>query len=120
MKVWQHHDDRILSLLASALLNRKLMKVETYDGQTPLPEGRVEQLAAERAEALGLTVDEASYFVDLVTVGKDTYSPSDDQIDILENDGTLRDIAEVSLLLSEQQLRREPRKHYLCYYRLTP
>jgi hypothetical protein len=119
MKVWRHHDDRVLSLLASALLDRRLMKVETYDGQTPLPEGRIGQLTEERMKALGLTEEEATYFVDLVTVGKDTYSPSDDQIDILEIDGTLRDIAEVSLLLSEQHLRREPRKHYLCYYRLA-
>jgi hypothetical protein len=117
MKVWRNHPDRVLSLLANALLDRRLMKVETYDGQSPLPQGRFQQLQEELAARMGLSMDEASYLLSLVTVGKDAYTPTDNQIDILYKDGSLHDIAEASQLLSEQQLTREPRKHYLCYYR---
>ncbi len=118
MKVWQHHADRVLAMLATALLNRRLMKVEVYDEQKPMPAERPAELMAMLARQLGMDDEQVGYFLSQVTVGKAAYNANDDQIDILEQDGSLRDIAELSPLLSQQRLAQEPRKHYLCYYRL--
>jgi hypothetical protein len=117
MKVWQHHPDRVLALLSTALLNRRLMKVEVYDEQQPMPPGRIDELRATLAKRLDMDSELLHYFMSEVTVGKDAYNANDDHIDILQQDGSLRDIAELSPLLSQQRLAQEPRKHYLCYYR---
>ncbi|MFM7729094.1 MAG: HD domain-containing protein, partial [Flavobacteriales bacterium] len=39
LKVWQHHDDRVLATLASQLVNRRLFKIEIQ--RTPLEEQRI-------------------------------------------------------------------------------
>ena len=52
------------------------------------------------------------------TVTTDTYSSSDDTINILMKDGTIRDIAEASDMLNISVLTRKVQKHYFCYYKL--
>jgi hypothetical protein len=46
------------------------------------------------------------------------YSASDDTIEILFPDGTVRDIAQASDMLNVSLLEKKVRKHILCYYRL--
>ena len=46
-----------------------------------------------------------------------TYSEKDDSIDILFNDGTVRDIAEASEILDLKALTRKPKKLYLFTFR---
>ena len=47
-----------------------------------------------------------------------TYSEKADTIDILYNDGTVRDISEASEILDLAALTRKPTKRYLFKYRL--
>ncbi|MBQ2608428.1 MAG: phosphohydrolase, partial [Paludibacteraceae bacterium] len=56
------------------------------------------------------------FFVEHVSTSN-TYSEKDDSIDILFNDGTVRDIAEASEILDLKALTRKPRKLYLFTYR---
>jgi len=52
------------------------------------------------------------------TVSTDTYSPEDDNINILYKDGTIKDIADASDMLNISVLTKKVEKHYFCYYRL--
>ena len=45
------------------------------------------------------------------------YDVNDDHIDILYNDGCVRDIAEASEILNVSMLSKKVRKYYLCYHR---
>lgn len=116
MKVWQHSDDKILALLASNLLNRNIFRVEVRD--VPPTDEEIAELKGKLAEHFGVTAEEASLLMSVNRMQKDMYSISDDHIDILYKDGTLKDIAEASEILNVELLSKKICKYYLCYQRM--
>ena len=68
---------------------------------------------------LGISLsDTTRYMITHGTLQKDMYSATDDKIEILFPDGTVRDIAEASDMLNVSLLEKKVRKHILCYHRL--
>ena len=116
IKVWADDEDKILSLLCKAFTNRRLFKVKMLD--KPATEKEINALRKTYMRQLHITQEEAgSLFVYHSSV-TNTYSEKDDSIDILFQDGTIRDIAEASDMLNLQVLTKEVEKHYLFYYKL--
>ena len=116
LKAWKHHDDKILSTLATDMLDRRIFKVEVHE--EPIPEERIQELQGMIAEKLQIPVRDAHYLMSVNTISKDMYDVDDDSIAILYKDGTIRDISEASELLNVQLLSKKIRKYYLCYQRL--
>ncbi len=116
MKAWRHSPDRILSTLATDMLDRHIFRVEVHE--TPIPEERIQELRQEIARKMDIPLEDAHYLMSVVTLSKDMYSPDEDSIDILYKDGTIRDITQASELLNVDLLSRKVSKHYLCYQRL--
>lgn len=116
IKVWAHHSDKILALLARNLLERKPFFVEI--SEEPIGEEQIDELLNRLAAHFGVTKEDARYLMSLNTMQKDMYSISDDHISIRYNDGTLRDIAEASEILNVQLLSKKIRKYYLCSQRM--
>jgi len=116
MKAWKHNDDRILSTLATDMLDRKIFKVEIHD--SPVDEETINQLKHRIAKKMGIDESDAHYLMSLNTIQKDMYSVDDDSIDILYKDGTVRDISEASEILNVALLSKKIRKYYLCYQRI--
>jgi HD superfamily phosphohydrolase len=117
MKAWKHSDDKILSTLATDMLDRHIFHVEV--SEQPVDDSRIEQLSTSIAQAMGVTAEEArDYLMSVNTVQKDMYNVDDDSIAILYKDGTIRDVSEASELLNVQLLSKKIRKYYLCYQRL--
>ena len=50
-------------------------------------------------------------------VGKEMYNLYDDRIEILEKDGTISDVTEVSDMLNIDTLSKQVHKYYLCTQR---
>ncbi|MBQ9187643.1 MAG: HD domain-containing protein [Prevotella sp.] len=115
MKAWKHHPDKILSTLATDMLDRHIFCVEVHE--EPIAQERIDELQQEIAQKMGIPQEDAHYLMSVVTLSKDMYSPDEDSIDILYKDGTIRDITEASELLNVELLSRKVRKHYLCYQR---
>ena len=115
MKAWKHSDDRILSILATDMLDRRLFKVEVHD-EPPITD-YMDELRARIAQTVGIAPDDAHYLMSLNEIQKDMYSVDDDSIGILYKDGTIRDITEASELLNVELLSKKVRKYYLCYQR---
>jgi hypothetical protein len=65
-----------------------------------------------------LSDSDAHYLVAQEAVGKDMYNPLDDRIEILEKDGSIHDVTEVSDMLNIDTLSTHVRKYYLCTQRL--
>jgi HD superfamily phosphohydrolase len=116
LKVWRHHDDKILATLATDLVDRRLFKVEVTE-ESPTKEYLAE-IRTRIATTMGISEDETKYMMSLTEIGKDMYNPEDDSIGILYKDGTVRDIAEASEILNVQLLSKKIRKYYLCYQRV--
>ena len=116
IKVWQQHDDRLLSLLSSNIINRNIFKVEVRDVE-PTDE-ELMQLRQQLSEKYNLSCAECDYLIRVNRVQKDMYNPFDDHISILYKDGTLKDITEASEILNIELLSKKICKYYLSYQRI--
>ena len=115
MKVWAQSDDKILSLLASDMLNRNIFKVEV--SSEPVTEECISELREQLAKAYGVSIEEAEYLMSVNTIQKDMYDVNEDRISILYKDGMIKDISESSEILNVGLLSKKIRKYYLCYQR---
>ena len=117
LKVWRHNDDKILSTLATDMLDRNIFRCTV--SEEPFAEADVAETAEQIANAMNISqADARRYMMSLGTMQKDMYSVDDDSIDILYKDGTIRNILDASEILNVQLLSRKVRKYYLCYHRV--
>lgn len=115
LKVWTASDDKILSMLATGLVCRRIFKVEIQEES--FSQEQIDARLAALGEAAGVDADDARYLMSMNVVQKDMYDVNDDYIAILYKDGTIRDIAEASEILNVELLSKKIRKYYLCYQR---
>ena len=116
IKAWISSSDKVLSALSKAFINRQLFRGELID--KPLTNEQKKALNEEFAAALGISEADAEYMWSEHVSTSNTYSEKADTIDILYNDGTVRDISEASEILDLAALTRKPTKRYLFKYRL--
>ncbi len=116
LKVWSTHPDKVLSLLSLGMINRNIFKVEI--STEPISEKRKKELTLQISKALNISLSEASYFVSTPSIEKNMYNPADDSIDIIYNDGSIKNIAEASDMFNISLLSKKVKKYYLCYQRL--
>jgi HD superfamily phosphohydrolase len=116
IKVWASHPDTVLSTLSKSFTERRLFKVEV--GTKPVIEIRLNNLLAQYMDYFKINLKEAAYFLGEEVVSTDTYSPQDDNINILYKDGTVKDITDASDMLNITVLTKKVEKHYFCFYRL--
>lgn len=126
VKTWMSHTDRVLSILAKDLAERRIFRVEVRE--EPLADNEVSALQQQLADAFHVSFEDAAYLISVNTIQKDMYDPSDDQIDILfkgKNDDegndtnyVVKDIANASELFNISLLSKKIRKYYLCYQRI--
>ena len=115
VKVWENHNDAILSRLCKMLNSRSLYKVEITN-EEPAAD-RIERLATQTALALNLDEDDVSYFVFTDTIRNRAYNAGNSNINILMKNNDLVDIAKASDLSNLESLDKTVKKHILCYTR---
>ena len=113
MKEWMYHDDKILSVLCRAIIDRELFKVK-FSGEPVDPE-LVKEKKAQIGKKLGLSEPGLSYLVFTGEAVNLTYDPFDEKIRILFRDGTIKDISEVDNALIQLNLARPMKKFYICF-----
>lgn len=116
IKIWTGHSDIILSTLCKAFINRNLFKVEIQE--LPFDNLFKENKIALYATHFGINKTDAEYFIGEETVSTDTYDPSNDRINILYKDGSIKDIADASDMLNISVLTKKVEKYYFCYYKI--
>lgn len=117
IKNWCEHEDKILSTLCTALIERKIMRIKLQ--AQPFDK---EALIGERkkiALAMNITEDEAAYFVFWGEAQSTTYDPGAENIHILYKDGSLKDISQVDNALMAPQVNMRVKKYYICSLRLN-
>lgn len=117
LKVWTDNDDKILSLLAQDIVNRRLFQVETFEN--PIEQERIDEIRCQLVDRYGVDYDDTQFLISTDTIQKDMYDINDDHINILYKDNTIKDISEASDLLNVELLSKKIRKYYLCYQRLN-
>jgi HD superfamily phosphohydrolase len=115
IKNWCHDPDIILATLCRSLTDRRLYKVKLQ--AEPIDEDLVKAKTKEAVDKLGITTNEAGYFVFTGTTSNTTYNPADERINILFKDGTVKDISMVDNALIQHNLSSTVKKYYICYLR---
>ncbi len=113
LKVWASHPDTVLSVLSKSLVDRKLFKAEILE--FPVEKVFYEKRMEEYCRTFGISTHEASYFLAQNQMSVNTYTPKDDNINILHKDGTVRDISEASDILNISMLSKQVKKYYFCW-----
>lgn len=116
IKAWIVSDDKVLSLLCEAFTNRCLFRGRLL--AEPLSDEDKQQMREYYMTKCGVSEADADWFYVEHVSTSNTYSEKDDSIDILYNDGMVRDIAEASEMLDLKALTRKPRKLYVFSYRV--
>ncbi len=113
IKVWMHHEDKILSYLCTNLVNRHLYKVLVQN--EPFLPSFIEDIRVETRKNFGVSNDELKYFLVEDVVTNNAYSLNDDKIKIMFKDNSLMDVSDASDQLNISVLSSTVSKHVLCY-----
>jgi len=113
LKIWMKEKDPVLSNLSSMLINRRLLKAKLQ--AEPFNNTIVNNLLKEATRILNISASDAAYFVFTGEHTNTTYNPTDEKINILFKDGTVRDISEVDNALIHRSLSTAVKKFYICY-----
>ena len=107
LKVWMHSDDEILKTLSTAVINRKLFKIEFVTAAK----------AAEKYNALKnkYTDEEMRFLVLKGTAQNNAYNPAKDNIYIKFKDGSIKEITDITEQWNIRSLSNPVVKHYIAY-----
>ncbi len=113
IKNWMFHPDKILSTLSRLLVNRQLFKVRFQT--KPFEEYQLIELRNTICNELDIDEQDARYFIFTGEAENTTYDPSEEKINILFKDGTVKDISAVDNALIHQTLSAPVKKFYICF-----
>ena len=111
IKVWTGESDKVISKLSDMLVNRNLLKVKISTNKFSNEE--MEKTLKFNQKILGFNNEEMQYFVFQKEMENNAYDPRKDEIKILFNDGSLKDITKASDNLNISALSKSVKKYYL-------
>ncbi|MBA4166781.1 MAG: HD domain-containing protein [Chitinophagaceae bacterium] len=113
IKSWMDHPDKILASLCRLLIDRQLLKVKLQ--AEPFDPEWIKEMRNVICNKLDIDEKESGYFIFTGEAENTTYDPSEERINILFKDGSVRDISEVDNALIHQTLSAPVKKFYICF-----
>ncbi len=113
LKVWQHHNDPILSSLAKRLVNRKLFKIEI--SKERFSEERVQLEKEIVKKQLNVSEEEVNYFVYTDRLTNNAYNQNKQNINLLMKNNEIIDLSKASDNLNISALANPVEKFFICY-----
>jgi len=112
IKKWSNHKDLILSTLCSRILNRQLFKLKLQSEEIDTIVLAKKQ--QEVAEKFNISIADATYFAFCGSISNTIYNTSDEKINILFKDGTVKDISSIDNTLIHKTITATVKKNYIC------
>lgn len=113
VKFWVSHDDTVLSMLSSMLLQRKLFQVklanEDFDPK------HVSHLKAKIQQTFGLNEQDSAFFISQGSISNKAYIAEGESINVVTKAGELVDVATASDLPNITAMSKIVKKYYLCW-----
>lgn len=114
LKEWQHGDDRVLSYLSQAIINRKLFRIELQN--EPFSAQRISSITASVRSAHKITDEfDLQYYVFNDVTTNSAYNLEANNINIKFRTGEVMDVTTASDHLNLAALAGTVVKHYICY-----
>jgi uncharacterized protein len=115
LKMWVHHQDKILSGISLMILNRNLFKIILSDEK--IPQEKIEEIKENVTKKFQLTTEELTYFFLKGSTENAAYQSKSEQILIKTKKRGILDIAEASDLPNIKALTKNVKKYYICWAR---
>lgn len=112
VKCWKDHDDNILSMLSTMMIERQLFRIRL--SAEPIRKHQVEEIRAGVMAHYKLLRAEVPYLFSHGTVTNEAYAEGK-EINILMRSGEVVDIAQASDLPSVKAISKIVKKNYLCW-----
>jgi HD superfamily phosphohydrolase len=113
LKVWQFHEDFILSSLSKMIINRDLSKIKLNSEKFPAEV--LQEMSSRFAKEHNITIQEAKYFIFKGKIKNQAYSKEAEPIRILKKDRTIEDVVEASDQLNLKALSKPVTKYFICF-----
>lgn len=113
IKVWQNHEDKVLSLLCKKIVNRELFKIQM--NKNSFENSFIEDKKQEIQQKFDLSKEESSYFLINEKVANRAYNKDLNSIMIAFKNGEIKDVAEASDHLNLEALSKSVEKWFVCY-----
>ncbi len=113
MKVWQFHEDKVLSDLSRRLVQRDLFKIEI--SKEPFTEERIRTVKKYVGDKMNLTEDQMQHFVYSEQLTNKAYNITRENINLLMKNGSVVDVSDASDNLNISALTDPVEKYFLCY-----
>lgn len=113
IKVWQFHEDKVLSTLSRKLIDRKLLKIKV--SKEEFSDEEKQDVRDRVVEKLGISEDEARYFVYNDILTNSAYNDATQHINLLMKSGKTMEVTKASDNLNISALADPVEKHFLCY-----
>ncbi|NEV94251.1 HD domain-containing protein [Psychroflexus sp. YR1-1] len=113
LKVWQHHDDFVLSKLSQMILNRDLLKIKLRN--EPIDSDKLEEYLKKVQHNFNISETEAAYFVFEGSTSNLAYQPDKEHINMWYKSGKIKDVSSASDQLNLKALSKTVVKYYICY-----
>jgi hypothetical protein len=113
IKAWTKSKDKVLRILCHKLVNRQLFRT-TLQNQ-PFQQWQIDEAKSDVQILLDIDAADTGYFVFSDVAKNSAYDPANDNINILYNDGTVKDITEASDQLNVDVLSKTVTKYFLCH-----
>ena len=113
IKIWQYHEDKVLSALSCMLIERNLFKI--IFSNKPVSKDDRESIIRIIMEKNQLGEQDAAFFVADGMLSNAAYEMSNEKINVLTKDGDIVDIASASDLPNIKAMSKIVKKYYLCF-----
>lgn len=113
LKVWKDHSDKILSSLATRLVNRDLFKIEIAN--EPFSPDRINLEKEMVRQQFDLQGSEVDFFVYSDILSNNAYNQNKQNINMLMKNGEIIDLSKASDNLNISALASPVEKYFLCY-----
>ena len=112
IKLWQEHDDFVLSRLCQMLINRRLLNIKLKN--RPIAGLKMKKHFDSFKKEHRLSDEETAYFVFSGEIENQAYDTENQNINILKKNGRLMDVAKASDHLNIKALSKKVTKYYIC------
>ena len=112
IKKWQHHSDKVLSILCTRILNRKCYKCKMQS--EPINENDWNKASAQVKATFNLSDEELPFLCFKGEASNTLYKQGDETIKILLKNGELSTISDIDNALINESLSAPVKKFYIC------
>lgn len=112
IKLWAHHNDKVLSILSRSFLDRRLFKIDLVN--EAFSTKQIEQVKNNISTSFDVSSEESEFLYTTGSISNEAYISQGRVINILTKKGEILDVAQASDLPNIKAISKIVRKYYLC------